>query len=140
MGLFSWLKREPKPTASAPSVEFPTAYDAIVSLIVIDLERGDCDEWITFHAANGSRGAMIQTCQRVINLLKHEIDLPLFLVRCGEQELAQRARMGGRKGNDPTHWEVENGTADEVARVVDLLLEREFKLGSGYSVEGDLGT
>lgn len=140
MGLFSWLKPEPRPGARAPSAEHPTPYDAIVSLVEIDIERGDCNEWITFHAANGSREATIQTAQQTLNLLNHEVDLPSFLSRHGEPELARKAVMGGRKRNDRTLWTLQNSTASDVARVVDLLFLHEHAMGDGYSVEGELGT
>jgi hypothetical protein len=139
MGLFSWLKPEPRPSARAPSAEYPTPYDAILSLIQIDLERGDCNEWVTLHAANGSREAMIQTAQRTINLVSHELDLPSLLLKHGEQEISQKAVMGGRKQNNASLWEVQSGTPSEVARVVDLVFEIEFGLGRGYSVDGSLG-
>lgn len=140
MGLFSWLMPEPRPKASAPSAEYPTSFDVILSLVQIDLERGDCNEWVTLHAANGSREAVIQTAQRSINLVKHEVDLSSFLVQHGEPNLAQGVSMGGRKKNDRTLWEVPNGTASEVARVVDLLFQHHLSLGENYSIEGELGT
>lgn len=137
MGLLDWFKREPRFEAIAPSPEHPTARSAVRALVEHDLRVDDGRGWVNLHADGAGSKAMIQTAQRSINLLKERSDLPDFLRRMGQPDLAARAVPGGRRKNDPTLWEIVDATPDEIALVVDLLFAHHFRLGILYTLQGD---
>jgi len=134
MGILDWFRKKPDYTldpVAAPSAAYSSGYEAIVALVRASSKEEVPAGWLDFMSTNDGKEICIQVSENQVNLCENGFDVSIMLSRAGLAGLSRRTKA---LREDQITWEVEDGSSEDIASVVDAVLKH--LCGKQYEVRG----